>query len=80
MKNIIFKLVKIANEMDAVGMHAEADEVTKVAKDIQEDDERQAAGTIELNRDLLQKSKGATQVVQNANDAIKDTQYQRSRI
>ena len=66
--------------MDAVGMNAEADEVTKVAKDIQEDDERQAAGTIELNRDLLQKSKGATQVVQNANDAIKDTQYQRSRI
>jgi hypothetical protein len=78
MKNIIVKLVKIANDIDAMGMHDEADEITKIAEDM-EDGERKASDTIELNRDLLQKSKALTHVVHNANEAIKDTEYQRSR-
>ncbi len=78
MKNLIVKLVKIANDMDVMGMHDEADEITKIAEDI-EDGERKASETIELNRDLLQKTKGLNQVMHTTKDVIKDVQYQRSK-
>ena len=78
MKNLIVKLVKIANDMDVMGMHDEADEITKIAEDI-EDGERKASETIELNRDLLQKTKGLNQVMRTTKDVIKDVQYQRSK-
>ena len=70
MKNIIFKLVKIANDMDALGMHDEADEVTKVAEDIQDND-REAAGMINLNTDVIQKERKVNIDQKNINDSVK---------
>lgn len=70
MKNIIVKLVKIANDMDAMGMHDEADEITKVAEDIQ-DGEREAAGVINLNTDQIQKQRKVNIDQKNINDSVK---------
>lgn len=71
MKNIIFKLVKLANDMDALGMHDEADEVTKVAEEIQDGNEREAAGMINLNTDLVQKERKVNIDQRNINDSVK---------
>ena len=70
MKNIIVKLVKIANDMDAMGMHDEAEEITKVAEDIQ-DGEREAAGVINLNTDQIQKQRKVNIDQKNINDSVK---------
>lgn len=78
MKKIIEQLVKIANELDNHNLLAEADEVTKMAKDLSEDGEREAE-TYELNRDLYQKSKSINNVLNNTKDTIQKTEYQRSR-
>ena len=71
MKNIIVKLVKIANDMDALGMHEEADEVTKVAKEMHEDGDREAAGMINLNTDVIQKERKVNIDQKNINDSVK---------
>ena len=71
MKNIIYKLVKIANDMDALGMHDEANEITKVAEDIQDGNEREAAGMINLNTDLVQKERKVNIDQRNINDSVK---------
>ena len=71
MKNIIVKLVKIANDMDALGMHDEADEITSVAKEMQEDGEREAAGMINLNTDTVQKQRSVNLNQKNINDSVK---------
>ena len=71
MKNIIFKLVKIANDMDALGMHDEADEITKVAEDIQDGNDREAAGMINLNTDLVQKERKVNIDQKSINDSVK---------
>lgn len=71
MKNIIVKLVKIANDMDAMGMHDEADEITSVAKEMQEDGEREAAGMINLNTDMVQKERKVNIDQKNINDSVK---------
>ena len=71
MKNIIVKLIKIANDMDAMGMHDEADEITKVAKDMQEDGEREAAGMINLNTDQIQKQRKVNIDQKNISDSVK---------
>jgi hypothetical protein len=70
MKNIIVKLIKIANDMDAMGMHDEADEITKVAEDIQDGD-REAAGMINLNTDMIQKERKVNIDQKNINDSVK---------
>jgi hypothetical protein len=71
MKNIIVKLVKIANDIDAMGMHDEADEVTKLAKELQDDGEREAAGMINLNTDMVQKERKVNIDQRNINDSVK---------
>ena len=70
MKNIIVKLIKIANDMDAMGMHDEADEITKVAEDIQ-DGEREAAGMLNLNTDQIQKQRKVNIDQKNISDSVK---------
>jgi len=70
MKNIIVKLVKIANDIDAMGMHDEADEITKMAEDMQ-DNERDAAGMINLNTDMVQKERKVNIDQKNINDSVK---------
>jgi hypothetical protein len=70
MKNIIVKLVKIANDMDVMGMHDEADEITKIAEDMQ-DGEREAAGMINLNTDLVQKERKVNIDQKSINDSVK---------
>lgn len=70
MKNIIEKLIKIANDMDAMGMHDEADEITKVAEDIDEN-EREAAGMINLNTNVIQKQRKVNIDQRNINDSVK---------
>lgn len=70
MNNIISKLVKIANELDEQGMHEAADEVTKIAIDVDEND-REAAGIINLNTDLVQKSRKVNLDQKNINDSVK---------
>jgi hypothetical protein len=71
MKNIIVKLVKIANDMDVMGMHVEADEITKIANDMQDDSEREAAGMINLNTDMVQKERKINLDQKNINDSVK---------
>jgi hypothetical protein len=71
MKNIIVKLVKIANDMDVMGMHDEADEITKIAEGISDDGEREAAGMINLNTDLVQKERKVNVDQKNINDSVK---------
>jgi hypothetical protein len=71
MKNIIVKLVKIANDIDAMGMHSEADEITKMAEEMKEDGEREAAGMINLNTDLVQKERKVNIDQKNINDSVK---------
>jgi hypothetical protein len=71
MKNIIVKLVKIANDMDVMGMHDEADEVTKLAKEMQDENEREAAGMINLNTDTVQKQRSVNINQKNINDSVK---------
>ena len=71
MKNIIVKLVKIANDMDDMGMHVEADEITKMAEDMNEDGDREAAGMINLNTDLVQKERKVNIDQKNINDSVK---------
>ena len=70
MKNIIVKLVKIANDIDAMGMHDEADEITKMAEEMQ-DGEREAAGMINLNTDMVQKERKVNIDQKNINDSVK---------
>jgi hypothetical protein len=71
MKNIIVKLVKIANDMDVMGMHDEADEVTKLAEELQDGNEREAAGMINLNTDMIQKERKVNIDQRNINDSVK---------
>jgi hypothetical protein len=71
MKNIIVKLVKIANDMDVMGMHEEADEITKIAEDMKEDGDREAAGMINLNTDLVQKERKVNIDQKSINDSVK---------
>ena len=71
MKNIIVKLVKIANDIDAMGMHSEADEITKMAEEMQNDGEREAAGMINLNTDTVQKQRTVNLNQKNINDSVK---------
>ncbi len=71
MKNIIVKLVKIANDIDAMGMHSEADEITKMAEEMTEDGEREAAGMINLNTDTVQKQRTVNLNQKNINDSVK---------
>lgn len=71
MKNIIVKLVKIANDMDVMGMHVEADEITKMAEDMENDGDREAAGMINLNTDLVQKERKVNIDQKNINDSVK---------
>ena len=71
MKNIIFNLIKIANEVDAMGLHEEADEITKVAEEMQEDCERAAAGMVNLNTDTIQKQRKVNLDQKNINDSVK---------
>jgi hypothetical protein len=71
MKNIIVKLVKIANDIDAMGMHSEADEITKMAEEMKEDGEREAAGMINLNTDTVQKQRSVNLDQKNINDSVK---------
>jgi len=70
MKNIIVKLVKIANDIDAMGMHDEADEITKMAEEMKEDGDREAAGIINLNTDAVQKQRSVNLNQRNINDSI----------
>jgi hypothetical protein len=71
MKSIIVKLVKIANDIDAIGMHDEADEITKIAEDMQDDGDREAAGMINLNTDMVQKERKVNIDQRNINDSVK---------
>jgi len=71
MKNIIFKLVKIANDIDAMGMHSEADEITKMAEEMKEDGDREAAGMINLNTDTVQKQRSVNLNQKNITDSVK---------
>jgi hypothetical protein len=71
MKNIIVKLVKIANDIDAMGMHNEADEITKIAEDMKDDGDREAAGMINLNTDMVQKERKVNIDQRNINDSVK---------
>lgn len=71
MKNIIVKLVKIANDMDVMGMHDEADEITKIAEDMQDDGVKEAAGMINLNTDMVQKERKINIDQKNINDSVK---------
>ena len=71
MENIILKLVKIANIIDAMGMHDEADEITKVAEDMKQDGEREAEGMINLNTDQVQKQRKINIDQKNINDSVK---------
>jgi hypothetical protein len=72
MKNIIVKLVKIANDIDAMGMHSEADEITKMAEEMKEEDgDREAAGMINLNTDTVQKQRSVNMNQKNINDSVK---------
>jgi hypothetical protein len=71
MKNIIVKLVKIANDIDAMGMHSEADEITKMAEEMKEDGDREAAGMINLNTDTVQKQRSVNLNQKNINDSVK---------
>jgi hypothetical protein len=71
MKNIIFKLVKIANDIDAMGMHSEADEITKMAEDMKDEGDREAAGMINLNTDTVQKQRSINLNQKNINDSVK---------
>jgi hypothetical protein len=71
MKNIIDKLVKIANDIDAMGMHSEADEITKIAEEMKEDGDREAAGMINLNTDTVQKQRTVNLNQKNINDSVK---------
>ena len=71
MKSIIVKLVKIANDIDAMGMHDEADEITKIAEDMQDDGDREAAGMINLNTDMVQKERKVNIDQRNINDSVK---------
>lgn len=71
MKNIIVKLVKIANDIDAMGMHSEADEITKMAEEMEEDGDREAAGMINLNTDTVQKQRSVNIDQKNINDSVK---------
>ena len=71
MKNIIFKLVKIANDIDAMGMHSEADEITKMAEDMKDEGDREAAGMINLNTDTVQKQRSVNLNQKNINDSVK---------
>ncbi len=71
MKNIIVKLVKIANDIDAMGMHSEADEITKIAEEMKEDGDREAAGMINLNTDTVQKQRTVNLNQKNINDSVK---------
>jgi hypothetical protein len=71
MKNIIVKLVKIANDIDAMGMHNEADEITKIAEDMKDDGDREAAGMINLNTDMVQKERKINIDQKNINDSVK---------
>ncbi len=71
MENIIVKLVKIANDIDAMGMHNEADEITKIAEEMKEDGDREAAGMINLNTDTVQKQRTVNLNQKNINDSVK---------
>jgi hypothetical protein len=71
MKNIIFKLVKIANDIDAMGMHSEADEITKMAEEMENDGDREAAGMINLNTDTVQKQRSVNLNQKNITDSVK---------
>jgi hypothetical protein len=71
MKNIIVKLVKIANDIDAMGMHSEADEITKMAEEMENDGDREAAGMINLNTDTVQKQRSVNLNQKNINDSVK---------
>ncbi len=71
MKNIIVKLVKIANDIDTMGMHSEADEITKMAEEMKEDGDREAAGMINLNTDTVQKQRTVNLNQKNINDSVK---------
>ena len=70
MKNIIIKLVKIANDMDVMGMHDEADEITKVAEGLEDTNEREAAGMINLNTDQVQKQRKVNVDQKSINDSV----------
>ena len=71
MKNIIVKLVKIANDIDAMGMHSEADEITKMAEEMKDEGDREAAGMINLNTDTVQKQRSINLNQKNINDSVK---------
>ena len=71
MKNIIFKLVKIANDIDAMGMHSEADEITKMAEEMEDNGDREAAGMINLNTDTVQKQRSVNLNQKNITDSVK---------
>ena len=71
MKNIIVKLVKIANDIDAMGMHSEADEITKMAEEMKNDGDREAAGMINLNTDTVQKQRSVNLNQKNITDSVK---------
>ena len=70
MKNIIVKLVKIANDMDAMGLHDEADEITKMAVDMDDNGDREAAGMINLNTDQVQKQRKINIDQKNITDSV----------
>ena len=71
MKNIIFKLVKIANDIDSMGMHSEADEITKMSEEMENNGDREAAGMINLNTDTVQKQRSVNLNQKNINDSVK---------
>ena len=71
MKNIIVKLVKIANDIDAMGMHDEADDITKIAEDMTDDGDREAAGMTNVNTDMVQKERKVNIDQRNINDSVK---------
>jgi hypothetical protein len=71
MNNIVVKLVKIANDIDAMGMHDEADEITKIAEDMTDDGDREAAGMINLNTDMVQKERKVNIDQRSINDSVK---------
>jgi len=71
MKNIIVKLVKIANDIDAMGMHSGADEITKMAEEMENDGGREAAGMINLNTDTVQKQRSVNLNQKNITDSVK---------
>jgi hypothetical protein len=54
-----------------MGMHVEADEITKMAEDMNEDGDREAAGMINLNTDLVQKERKVNIDQKNINDSVK---------